>query len=56
MKLTVNYDTGAVVVDVDSADIAALVLKKEREADAKALVVAEKAREKRKLLSVEVAP
>lgn len=56
MKLKVNYDTGPVVVDIPDADIALLAMRKEREADAQALVVAEKAREKRKLLSVEVAP
>jgi hypothetical protein len=54
MKLKVVYDTGEVTVDVPDADIAALVARKERENDAVGLVATEKARQKRKVISVEV--
>ena len=54
VKLKVTYDTGTVVFEIDQGDLAALVLRKEREADQTAVAVMEEARRKRKLLSVEV--
>jgi uncharacterized FlaG/YvyC family protein len=54
MKIKVVYDTGTVVVDIPEDEVIALVARKERENDAVGLVATEKARQKRKVISVEV--
>lgn len=54
MKMKVNYDTGPVCYEIDSAEVAALVLAKERQEDQALAVAKETARQKRKLQSVEV--
>jgi len=54
MKIKVVYDTGEVTVDIPDAEIAALVARKEREGDALLVASAEKDRQKRKLIRLEV--
>jgi hypothetical protein len=54
VKLKVTYDTGPIILDISDAEVAALVLRKEREIAAVQTMEDEKARQKRKLLSVEV--
>jgi hypothetical protein len=54
MKIKLIYDSGPITVELSDDELAALAARKERDADLFVAAASEQARQKRKLVSVEV--